>query len=252
MAKQFKIDDDVRDVLRAATIDANSVKLNGQLDRKLYERVNKVLVGAGGKWNKKAQTHLFPSDPREVLGLAVETGVGRNLQQEMQFYPTPDWIADRVVEYAELEPHHKILEPSAGKGSLLDAVYRRPFEDCPNNGNLVVIVEMETKFCEGLKAKFPCAIVANTDFLKCVPENGKGEFDRVIMNPPFERGSDVTHILHAMRFLKPGGRLVSVCGNGPKQQEKLQGIATHWIELPEGSFKESGTMINTAIVVIDA
>ena len=35
-------------------------------------------------------------------------------------------------------------------------------------------------------------------------------YDRVIMNPPFTRGQDVTHVQHALRFVRPGRRLVAV------------------------------------------
>jgi 16S rRNA G1207 methylase RsmC len=76
-------------------------------------------------------------------------------------------------------------------------------------------------------------------------------FDRILMNPPFERGDDIRHIEHARKFLKPGGRLVAICADGPRQRERLQPIASQWRSLPAGTFKESGTMVNTALLVID-
>jgi hypothetical protein len=43
----FKVSDEVREVLARSTITPTSVKLpDGQLERKLYESVNKVLAGA--------------------------------------------------------------------------------------------------------------------------------------------------------------------------------------------------------------
>lgn len=74
-------------------------------------------------------------------------------------------------------------------------------------------------------------------------------FDRVIMNPPFENGSDIKHIRHALSFLKPGGRLVAICAAGPRQREAFQSEAEEWIDLPAGSFKSQGTDVNTAVVV---
>ena len=71
------------------------------------------------------------------------------------------------------------------------------------------------------------------------------------MNPPFTQGQDVAHILHARSLLRPGGRLVAICGNGPKQRAVLEPLAAVWIELPSGAFKKSGTNVATAIVVID-
>jgi hypothetical protein len=36
-----------------------------------------------------------------------------------------------------------------------------------------------------------------------------GEFDRVLMNPPFEKQQDIDHVRRAFDHLKPGGRLSS-------------------------------------------
>jgi hypothetical protein len=56
---------------------------------------------------------------------------------------------------------------------------------------------------------------------------------------------------HALKKLKPGGRLVAVVANGPRQRERLLPIASAWIDLPAGSFREQGTSVNAAIVVVD-
>lgn len=72
------------------------------------------------------------------------------------------------------------------------------------------------------------------------------------MNPPFKNGEDIKHIQHARHLLKPGGRLVAVCANGPRQQEQLQPEAEAWIDLPPGTFAEQGTNVNTAIVIFTA
>jgi SAM-dependent methyltransferase len=79
----------------------------------------------------------------------------------------------------------------------------------------------------------------------------KGSFDRIIMNPPFANGADIRHIEHAARSLKPGGRLVSICSAGPRQIERLKPGATEWIDLADGTFKDSGTGVRTAIFVYD-
>lgn len=78
-----------------------------------------------------------------------------------------------------------------------------------------------------------------------------GLFDVVLMNPPFNGGADIKHIQHALQFLKPGGKLVAICANGPRQREQLMPLATHWEDLPAGSFNEAGTNVNTALLVID-
>lgn len=49
----MNIDAQILDVLSNAVINENALKLTGQLDRKLYEATNKVLLAAGGKWNRR-------------------------------------------------------------------------------------------------------------------------------------------------------------------------------------------------------
>ncbi len=61
-----------------------------------------------------------------------------------------------------------------------------------------------------------------------------------------------TAIEHAAALLAEGGRLVSICYNGPRQQRKFrdqEGYEYHI--LPPGSFRSEGTNAETAIVVID-
>ena len=70
------------------------------------------------------------------------------------------------------------------------------------------------------------------------------------MNPPFENGTDIKHILHARGLLKPGGRLVAICANGPRQQAKLRPLASSWKPLPSDTF--AGTSVNAALITIEA
>jgi 16S rRNA G1207 methylase RsmC len=76
-------------------------------------------------------------------------------------------------------------------------------------------------------------------------------FDRVLMNPPFDHGIDIDHIKHALQFLKPGGRLVAICANGPRQQKELKPLATTWEELPDDTFAASDTHVRTVLLTID-
>lgn len=70
-----KLSDEVRAVLKRATVDGNILYLpEGQLDRKLYEAVNKALSLAGGKWKTRVG-HVFPTDAASKLAAMLETGV---------------------------------------------------------------------------------------------------------------------------------------------------------------------------------
>lgn len=96
----------------------------------------------------------------------------------------------------------------------------------------------------------PAAELIQADFLG-LTVNRLGLFDSIIMNPPFKNGTDARHIIHAAGLLAPGGRLVALCANGPRQRAKLQPIASTWRELPAGSFKSEGTAVSAAVVMID-
>jgi len=100
------------------------------------------------------------------------------------------------------------------------------------------------------KAEGLCRNVLQGDFLALSPSD-LGAFDRIVMNPPFENGADIKHIKHAQRFLKSGGDLVAACANGPRQRRELMEIATHWEDLPAGSFQSQGSNVNTAVIVLD-
>jgi hypothetical protein len=117
---------------------------------------------------------------------------------------------------------------------------------------VITAVEINTGLAERLRTVdcLGSEFVHAKDFLTC---NGElGQFERVLMNPPFGNAQDVEHIMHALHFLKAGGRLVALCANGPRQREKLLPIVEErggeWIDLPAGSFKESGTGANVALV----
>lgn len=94
------------------------------------------------------------------------------------------------------------------------------------------------------------------DFLMVEPEP---IYDRVVMNPPFGRQADIKHVNHALKFLKSGGMLVSVMSSSvtfrsnkltADFRQMVEDRGGHIEELPESSFKSSGTMVNTVIVVI--
>jgi hypothetical protein len=161
-------------------------------------------------------------------------------------FQTPQPLAARLA--GMLRGPGRTLEPSAGLGRLYRAV-REISADCP-----ITLVEQAAECCGELYRATEAdsgAKLVQADFLSCDAAR-LGKFESVIMNPPFKMGTDIKHIVHAQSFLCPGGRLVAICANGPRQRAKLQPIASEWHELPPGSFKEAYTNVSAAIVVIDA
>ena len=244
----MKVENDVLSVLSRATIDGPKLFLTGQLDRALYTRTNKVLEAAGGKWDRKAKAHVFTGDAGERVEQIILTGDIVVPKDDFEYFPTPPAVAARVLELADLSPGLVVLEPSAGRGALaLPAAAAGCTVDC---------CELMPANHDYLLQQPTLRAVTRQDFLQVPPEQF---YDRVIMNPPFSRQADIKHVLHALKFLKPGGRLVSVMAASVSFRENklttdfrdLVAARGGAIEaLPEGSFKASGTMVNTVVVTI--
>ncbi len=179
-----------------------------------------------------------------------------------QLFLTPPDLAARMVAIADVQPGHRVLEPSAGTGRILDAVAAAgvPCE--------VRAVEVSRDLAAGL-LRHPLAKVRSCatdysvkggDFLTVDPARW-GTFDRILMNPPFALGADVDHVTHAVRFLAPGGRLVAIMSAGvsfrdDRRTREFRALVDQMdglIEaLPAGTFAASGTGANTVLVVLDA
>jgi len=238
-----KISNDVLDVLGNCITNANLLLLPRQLDRKLYEKTNKVIEAAGGKWNRKAKGHLFGCDAVDAMDQIILTGE-ITTRQDVGYFPTPASIVDQLIELAELSPGLLVLEPSAGRGAIASRLLQTGCEvDC------VELLADNVEYLRKLDL-FPF----RDDFLTFEPDR---YYDRVVMNPPFSRQADIHHVNHAMKFLKPGGILVSVMSAGVIfRSNRLtvdfkNMVAAHdgeIIPLPEGAFKESGTLVNTVVV----
>jgi len=240
-----KIDESTLAILSRVTVEGNTIFLTcGQLDRKEYLAVNEVLTNMGGKWNRKAKGHIFPDDPADKLEQVLLSGEIIP-PKKYGYFPTPPDLAKRVIALAEIEPGMSILEPSAGQGGIADFIPEDCIIDCFEllTDNIVVLEKKGYSVQQG-------------DFLQFKVQP---IFDRVVMNPPFEKQADIDHVLHAWKYLKPGGRLVAIMSAGVlfrenrKTKEFRDFIYEHGESerLPENSFKESGTGVNTCLVVID-
>jgi phospholipid N-methyltransferase len=180
------------------------------------------------------------------------------------FFPTPDELAERLVRLANIRAGMRVLEPSAGWGNIADAV-RRLHPDVQ-----LILFEVVPSLLEILNWKGYCTPTVHghnlflRDFLQAIPGaiSGYQQVDRAIGNPPFEAGQDIDHIKHMYEWLKPGGRLVSICSEGPFfRQDRKSEQFREWLfdhgayteRLPEGSFSkgERPTNVATRLVIID-
>lgn len=202
-------------------------------------------IPAASRDEGQPRTPYTPPAPDEFDAMREQLRHGVQVVSADQLFPTPATLADNMVELAELAPGMRVLDPEAGTGAILAAVRR-------DGGNTIacVGVEINSRLASHLQNSPIGAEITNCDFLECGDELGL--FDAILMNPPFSHAQDIEHILHAKQFLKPGGVLVAICADGPRQREVLHPMIMQnrgsWEPLPSGTFQESGTMISSVLM----
>jgi phospholipid N-methyltransferase len=216
------------------------------------DKQNELVEGIAAKAQSGAMVGPFsipenvpatnPASSFEVMRQQLRQGV--KVVFAPQLFPTPPELAARMVALAELADGHNILEPSAGTGAIMRAIGHARIDMAR-----AVAVEINPSLAGGLRSLFPTWNVTEGDFLSIPPV---ASFDRILLNPPFEQQSDIAHIQHALKMLKPGGRLVAICANGSRQNAKLRPIVEElggeWEELPPNTFASSGTSVNTVLL----
>jgi phospholipid N-methyltransferase len=113
------------------------------------------------------------------------------------FYPTPKTLIDKMLAGINFEEIEYILEPSAGKGDICDAVKERLPYHRRRDGEIDVI-EMDEDLQHLLKGKEYQLI--QDDFLTF--ETNKA-YDLIIANFPFSNGD--RHLQKALALLEQGG-----------------------------------------------
>ena len=166
------------------------------------------------------------------------------------YFPTPPDLIEEMLDRAQIRTGHAVLEPSAGDGAILAAI-----DDLHAEPVITVAYEINPTLCEVLRARGYDA--RPVDFLK---QRGEFRYDRIVMNPPFEKMQDVEHVRHAFELLKPGGRLVAIMSPGPFFRDDRKATQFRdWFDdlggeaedIEAGAFKQSGTGVASKLVVID-
>ena len=220
-----------------------------KISDELYDKLVVAIDAIGGTWSERQRGFIFAYDPTEkikeiIIDKTFDLTEEKIWKERIQFYPTPTKIARQMVDLAELVDGDIVLEPSAGRGAILDLF--------PNYVKKVA-VELDESNVKVLHQKGHQVFWG--DFLTM-----EGlECTKVIMNPPFSKNQDIKHIMHAYNLLKPNGILVAIINENTLLRgttnelcgrflSVLDSIKHEIIHLPEGTFAESGTMINTAII----
>lgn len=233
----------------------------------LLEKVNRILADWYGEVIGDGMT--AEADPFD----AVKTTPAKRFG----FFPTPDAAADQLLnpsryaigpklwrESGEGSAPVHVLEPSAGTGNLarLAAAFELPEwrreRGCTSDVR-VDCIEIQRDLAANLLREGIYNRVIPADFLSITPEAMGRLYDLVLMNPPFDRERDIDHVIHALKFVKPGGALHAIMSAGTEFRETKKATAFREMvermggkfeDLPAGSFASVGTNVNTVIVRI--
>lgn len=240
------------------TIDGHKfmvIKPIEELDNLAYDKMKPHMESMGGHWRERVKGFVFNIQ-------TLERTSHSEYVEKIQFFPTPEPVANKMIDVSgvlEFNPDNKpfILEPSAGKGALLDALdnyagnrrYRRE-----------IVVEPVEENANILRSKGH--YVEEMTFEKFYHRNKKNKefrFTHVFMNPPFSGGCEATHTMMAYNMLQPNGTLVGIVSENSlyykdqvylEFQQWLKEVKAEIIPVEHGSFRESGTTVDTVIIKI--
>ena len=135
------------------------------------------------------------------------------------FYPTPMTIAEKmfnsIKEYNSYMNFEYVLEPSAGKGDLINNFFTLLENNYRYKYNLfsnVEVIEIEPELREILKENKKVRIVGD-DFLSVrivgddfLSYNSYTNYDLIVANPPFDNGAK--HLLKMLDMQAKSGGII--------------------------------------------
>ena len=138
-----------------------------------------------------------------------------------QWYTPPD-LARRIAEWAveswDKARDMRVLEPTAGRGALVDALLE---QDCVE---IIDAIELDDQNYEHLKRRYagnPRVRVFQGDFLQIRPhELPHDVYDLAVQNTPFEAGQTEAFITHSLRMCErvvAHGPLTTLAGQDRKR-----------------------------------
>ena len=210
--------------------------------------------GKGGKEIDRANdTSVSPFERAKTFYYAQAKKKGRRDQREgIDYYPTPEPVGFKMVEFAQIAMGEAALEPSAGHGAI--ARFLPEFADR-------TLVEPSTELASKAELASPGARVVADTFEEL---NLVNKYDAIVMNPPYGIGGPtaIAHLAKAVKHLRDGGRIVALL---PTRQGSFGKKFDKWYEsddakgihlvaaykMPTVLFERAGTSVSTEILVFD-
>lgn len=206
--------------------------------------------GVGGKEFDKGDVSENDPFDNAVLDYYTNQRLNKNNREGVDYFPTPEPLGYKMVEWANIGEGDSVLEPSAGHGAIARYV--------PQSNELVAIEPSMSLFAKlqmkagGLDRKFQ-----NETFEAYHISN---KHDTIVMNPPFGHAgaTAIAHIEKAFGHLDEGGRLVAIIPRGAMDKkfdkwydnEKTAAMRAE-VDLPDIVFQQAGTSVRCRVVVVD-
>ncbi|MCA1021603.1 DUF4942 domain-containing protein [Halobacillus litoralis] len=121
-------------------------------------------------------------------------------ENNADFYPTPATIIRKMLDHINFSNTKTFLEPSAGKGDLVEGIQKR-LNTYSRSTKDVDVIEVDKNLQHILKGKN--LRLVHDDFLTY---HTYKSYDVIVLNPPFSSGDK--HLLKAIQMQESGGEIV--------------------------------------------
>lgn len=258
--KVLTITDQIREILKTAKV-SNVVRLKQMSDDE-YDSIKLIMESLDTHWRQVELGFKYECSPNEIRKRIndimkkefIEIDDTKEFKIDNQFYQTPDWLAEKMVNMAGIKCGDKVLEPSAGLGAIAKYIKLKTNNLSliePNKDNVHRLRKMgfsvnHTTLEQFYKRKMRCQVLR--------------KYDKIIMNPPFSNERDINHIRLAYDLLGNGGKIVAIMAENSLYYNRestrefnrwLVKVNAQVIPLPKNTFKESGTLVDVVMAIIN-
>lgn len=216
-------------------------------------------MGLGGKEADQRVNTMTPFEAAKMHYALRGKRTKNSPLMGVDFFPTPEPVGFKMVQWADMKPGNEVLEPSAGQGSI-----SRYF---PQDVSAEIIEpSADLRSIASMLSQNPSQF--NSFGYRFEDHNKINKYDRIVMNPPFGTAGNTAmkHVAQAFDHLRDGGRIVALVPTGkmvdrlneffygneakglkPNDNAILRGVYM----LPDFAFKKDAAQVNTMIIIID-
>ncbi|MEV6676248.1 SAM-dependent methyltransferase [Streptomyces erythrochromogenes] len=203
--------------LKRATCEGPLVRLHDNATTPGSEGVHRVLTRSGATWSRRHRAYVFADlfpfgQAAEVVRLILDRRCAVN-RPDRGIVSCPQSIAETIWDdLPGVRKGWKVLEPSAGHGILA--------AEGTSRGCAVDCYEIDEHRATEITRARIATNVTTTDFLTVTAQP---TYDAVVMYPPHRRDLAIQHVVHAYRFLRPGGVLTALVSLGLQNAASKRG-----------------------------